>query len=175
MIRFVRIALGSVASVAVLVSVIAARHDRSASPSSTVPPACALLTTTEAGTLGGFPASVDSTGDISTGNSCVFKRTGAGELDPDVVEITTRTYADAPTAHADYPKWVNPLLKPSAIMIWTPITGVGDEATLSHTTLKPGSAGIYFRSGAVNVKVGVYPVPTDSALAAAGKTMVSRM
>lgn len=39
----------------------------------------------------------------------------------------------------------------------------------------PPACGIYFRSGAVLVKVGVYPLPTDSALATAARLMVSRM
>ena len=173
--RFRRIALGSVASVALLISLVAARRVRAGHGAASVPAACALLTAAEATTLGSFPATVDSSGDLSTGNSCVYKRTGAGTLDPDVVEITTRTDPDAKTAHADYPRWVNPLLKPNPIMIWTPVPGVGDEATIEHTTLKPGSDGISFRSGAVLVKMGVYPPASDSALATAARTMVSRM
>jgi hypothetical protein len=126
--------------------------------------------------LGGFPASIDSSQDAgNSANSCIYKRTGSGTLDPDVVEITTRTYPDAPSAHTDFPKWVNPLLKPNPIMIWTPASAVGDEATIEHTTLKPGSDGISFRSGAVLVKMGVYPPASDSALATAARTMVSRM
>lgn len=175
MTRLHRIGLGSVASLALLINVVAARHAPSEHHASIVPAACALLTTTEATALGGFSAKVDSSGDNSTGNSCVFKRIGGSAIDPDVVEITTRAEVSASSAHADYPKWVNPLLKPNPIMVWTPLAGVGDEATLSHSTQPNMGAGIYFRSGAVLVKVGVYPLPTDSALATAARLMVSRM
>ncbi len=175
MTRLHRIGFGSIASVALLISLVAARHARSERGASIVPPACALLTTTEATALGGFSAKVDSSGDMSTGNSCVFKRIGGSDIDPDVVEITTRAEASASSAHTDYPKWVHPLAKPNPIMVWSPLPGVGDEATLEHTTLPNMGAGIYFRSGAVLVKVGVYPLPSDSALATAARLMVSRM
>ena len=112
---------------------------------------------------------------MSTGNSCVFKRIGGSTIDPNVVEITTRAESSASSAHTDYPKWVNPFLKPNPIMVRVPLAGVGDEATLKHMTQANMGAGIYFRSGAVLVKVGVYPLPTDSALATAARLMVSRM
>ena len=120
-----RIGLGSIASVALLISLVAARHARSEHGASNVPPACALLTPTEATTLGGFSAKVDSSGDMSTGNSCVFKRIGGSTIDPNVVEITTRAEPSASSAHTDYPKWVNPFLKPNPIMVRVPLAGVG--------------------------------------------------
>jgi hypothetical protein len=177
MTRFGGIALGSVApiaSVALLINLIAARH-ASSDHVSVVPPACTLLTATDASTLGGFSAAADTSGDMSTGNSCVYKRTGSPDLDLDVVEIASRTYADARSAHAGYPKWANPFLRPNPAMTWIPLTGVGDEATLVHVHSQPGTAEISFRHGSVNVKISVYPPPSDSALATAARTMVSRM
>lgn len=169
---FRRIGLGSLVSVVSALSLAAARYPVVGQAARNVPSACALLTVTDAQVLGGFKATADSTNAPS---GCIYKRTGAPVVDPDVVEITVRSYPDAASAHTAYPKWVNPLLKPSPIMLWVPVSGVGDEATLAHTTLTPPNAGIYFRSGSTLVKIGVFPAPSDSALAVAARTVVGRI
>ena len=167
-----RIGLASFALVASMLTLAAARHAVVGRAARSVPSACALLTATDAQLLGGFKATADSTNAPS---GCIYKRTGAPVVDPDVVEITVRSYPDAATAHTAYPKWVKPLTRPSPIMSWVPVSGVGDEATFAHTSLTPPNAAIYFRSGATLVKIGVFPAPSDSALAVAARTVVSRM
>ena len=137
-----------------------------------IPPACQLLTATDAATLAGFAVTQDPN---SSGGGCLYNRTGASSTNSDAVEITVRTYPNAATAHDGYPKWVNPFPKPNPTIVRIPLSGLGDEATLVHITPGPGVAGIYFRSGANSVKMGVYPPVSDSALTTAARTIISRL
>jgi len=138
-----------------------------------VPNACLLLSAQDAATLAGFPVTRDPHDEGSGG--CLYNRTGASDLSSDAVEVTVKAYANGPTAHAAFPGWVNPFPKPNPIMVYTPLSGVGDEATLIHVKPGPGIAAINFRSGAVLVKVGVFPPVSDSALSVAAKTIISRL
>lgn len=162
MMRSHAIALATVASV---ITTVAAVHR--------IPSACALLTAQDAATLAGFPVTQDSS-DVSSG-SCIYKHTGTPALNPDVVEVTVRTYPNAASAHAGWPTWVSPFPKPNPNIAKIPLSGIGDEAVLIHITPSPAVAAIRFRSGAVLVKVGVYPPVSDSALTTAARAMISRL
>ena len=137
-----------------------------------VPNACTLLTAQDATTLGGFAVTLDSN---SAGGNCQYKRTGASPFNGDGVEVTVRGYSDGPSAHAAFPAWANPSGKPNPHIIYIPITGLGDEATLKHIVPPPGITAVDFRKGAVLVKIGVYPPASDSALTTAARTMMGRM
>jgi hypothetical protein len=138
-----------------------------------IPTACQLLTAQDAATLAGFPVTQDP--DDASAGSCIYKKTGGSPTTIDGVEVTVRTYADAASAHAGYPTWVSPFPKPNPNIAKIPLPGVGDEATLIHITPSPAVAAIDFRSGAVLVKLGVYPPVSDSALATAARTMIKRL
>ncbi len=137
-----------------------------------IPPACQLLPPADAATVAGFAVTQDPN---SQGGGCLYNRTGASAVSSDAVEITVRTYPDAATAHDGYPKWVNPFTKQNPTIVRIPLSGVGDEATLVHIIPGPGVSGIYFRSGASSVNMGVYPPVSDSALTTAARKIISNM
>lgn len=146
-------------------SVLAAATTRS-----TAPDPCTLLTAQEASTLvGSTLTAVPSNGG---GVNCRYN--GAGAPVGPGVEITVRSYADGPTAHAAFPRWVVPVPPLPADMTATPVTGVGDEATITRTPPAVGISGIFFRRAATLVKIGVHPAATDAALKTAGAIVAGR-
>jgi hypothetical protein len=154
-------------AVAVGVSVAAAR------PGPDTPaPACLLLVAPEASKLLGMPVVVNPDDVKRLDFSCRYNPPNAGPLSFDGVEITWRTFSDGNTAHAYFPKWVIPVPPKPADMTLIPVTGVGDEATVVHGAIING---IYFRRGAVLVKVGTHPAASDTALQTAGKIIVGRL
>ena len=74
------------------------------------------------------------------------------------VEITWRVLSDAPSAHTYFPKWVIPFPPMSASMTRTPVSGIGDEASITHGRVVNS---IYFRKGAVLVRMGTMPGASD--------------
>jgi hypothetical protein len=137
-----------------------------------VPPACKLLTTTEASKLLGFAAVMNPDDSARADFNCRFDRANAGPTSFDGLEITTRTFSDGPTAHAYFPRWVIPVPPAPASMTLIPVAGVGDTATIVHSKI---ANSIFFQKAAVLVKMGTHPGASDSALKVAGKTMASRM
>ncbi len=106
------------------------------------------------------------------GTDCAYA--GAGGPGVSGVEITVRVESDAGTAHADFPTWVQPV--PGALppgFTITPETGIGDEASETHS----GTVidGIFFRHGAVLVKIGAHPPVSDAVLQAAANTVLGRL
>jgi hypothetical protein len=59
-------------------------------------------------------------------------------------------------------------------MTLIPVTDVGDEATIVHSS-RTGIASIYFRKSDIVVKIGTYPAAADSALKVAARAVVARI
>lgn len=135
------------------------------------PDACQLLSAQDASQLAGFAV---SRAEHSGGINCRYNKPG-GPMSFDGVEITVRQEGSSEAAHARFPRWVVPVPPLPKDMTVTPVTGVGDEATITHTPAAVGISGIYFRRGSVLVKIGVHPPPSDAAMTAAGKIAVSRL
>jgi hypothetical protein len=154
-------------AVAIGLSVIAVRP----SPPS-VPAACTLLTAQEASKLMGVPEVVNPDDLARADFSCRYNPSNSGPMSFDGVEITYRTFSDGPAAHAYFTRWVIPVPPKPADMTLIPVQGVGDEATITHG--KIGNS-IYFRRGAVLVKMGTRPGASDAALDSAGTIMAGRV
>lgn len=138
---------------------------------STAPAACTLLIAKDASALAGATVTAVATAESF---HCSYQ-TAAGPTGP-IVEITVREYPNADSAHAAFPRWVLPYARSASPPTTSPIGGVGDEATIVRTPPQVGVAGIYFRRGAVLVKIGTHnPPATDTALKAAAITAVSRL
>ena len=134
--------------------------------------ACTLLTSADATALGGATMVA---GEGSGGSDCHYAGPGGAAVSG--VEIGVRVEADAATAHADFPRWVQPVAGalPPGYSI-TPTSGVGDEASETHFTAStPGTDGIYFRSGRVLVKIGAVPSASDAKLKAAAATVIGKL
>jgi hypothetical protein len=132
-----------------------------------VPDACQLLNQQDASTLAGVPVTVPR---HNAAFVCAYR--GAGGPAANGVEITWREYPDAGAAHAAFPRWVLPVAGPTPGLTTTPAPGIGDEATVMRN---PITSGIYFRRGAVLVKIGTHPPAADAALKAAAGTALSRL
>jgi hypothetical protein len=162
MVRALLIGTSALASVLLLG---AARH--------IIPGACLLLTATDATTLAGVSVTRSPHSSDASFN-CVYN--GAGGPASNSIEITTRTYADAASAHTAFPTWVTPYSGPTPPdapkRTVTAVPNLGDEATLTRWA---EVAGIYFRRGAVLVKIGSRPPSTDAALTAAAKVVIGRL
>lgn len=104
--------------------------------------------------------------------NCRYNPPNNAPMSFDGVEITTKTMSDGPAAHAYFPRWLVPFPPKPADMTLTPVPGVGDEATITHGKIVNA---ISFRSGAVLVKMGTRPAPSDSALIVAGTIMAGRL
>jgi hypothetical protein len=141
----------------------------STQPGSPTPDACTLLTVADATTLNGSPQ-IKQPG--AGGIDCTYA--GAGGPAESGVEIAVKVESDAATAHADFPSWVQPV--PGALppgFTITPESGVGDEASETHSgTFLDG---IFFRHGAVLIKIGCNPPASDAALQAAANTVIGRL
>jgi hypothetical protein len=144
-------------------------------PSTTTAPsaidACKLLTAPEASRLAGATvklASKSANSALSGSLNCIYAAgTSAG------AELSVKVDADAATAHAGYPDWVQPIPGVAAGLVRTELTNLGDEA--SETRTGNVNDAIYVRKGAVLVKIGVYPPAGDAALRAAALTALSRV
>jgi hypothetical protein len=139
---------------------------------SVTPPACQLLTAKEASTLmGGMALTVNPNDAARSDFNC---RYNPSPTSFDGVEITYRTFPNSQAAHTYFPKWVIPVPPMPASMSMHPVSAVGDEAVILNG---PIAKGIYFRLGAVLVKMGTHPpgVATDTALTTAAQTMIGRM
>jgi hypothetical protein len=153
--------------VAIGLAVIAVRP----SPPS-VPPACQLLTAQEASKLMGVPEVVNPDDLARSDFNCRYNPSNAAPMSFDGIEITYRTFSDGQAAHAYFPRWVIPVPPKPADMTLTSVQGIGDEATITHGKI---ANGIFFRHGAVLVKMGTRPGASDSALTVAGKIMAGRV
>jgi len=153
-------------AVAVGVSIIAAR------PPLQPPPACLLLTAPDVSKLMGVPVVVNADDKARMDFSCRYNPSNAAPMSFDGAEITYRVFSDDQAAHAYFPRWVIPVPPKPADMTLTQVPGIGDEATITHGKI---ANSIFFRHGAVLVKMGTRPGASDSALAAAGKTMAGRL
>ena len=131
------------------------------------PDACELLPAPDASRLAGTPVTVLH---HSAAFNCAYQ--GAGGAASNGVEITWRAYPDAAAAHAAFPKWVLPVARPTPGLTTTPVSGIGDEAKLMQN---PITSGIYFRRGAVLVKIGTPPPAADAALKAAASAVLGRL
>jgi hypothetical protein len=138
-----------------------------------VPAACTLVTAQDATKLAGFD--VTQTADNGSAGHCRYHRSGTTTPSLDGVEVTVRSFPDAPSAHAAFPRWVVPFPTANPNLAITPLTGVGDEASIVRPPPAVGIGGVYFRQSEVLVKIGVHPAPSDAALTTAAKTVVSRM
>ncbi len=134
-----------------------------------IPPACQLLNAQDASKLLGFPVVVNAGDSARAGFVCRYNRS---ETSFDGVEITYRVFSDGQAAHAAFPRWVIPVPPKPAAMTLIPVSGVGDEAAVTHGRI---ANSIHFRRGAVLVKMGTHPGASDSALVAAGKTVAGRL
>ena len=137
-----------------------------AAAASGAPDACALLTAIDASAVVGQPLTV---APHSGGINCHYN--GAGGPAVLGVEITVRVDPDAATAHAHFPRWVLPI-PGSAGPTVTPVPNLGDEASLVRGSV---GSGVYFRHGAVLVKIGVHPPVADAALKTVAATVVGRL
>jgi hypothetical protein len=137
-----------------------------------VPPACQLLTAQEASNMMGV-AEVVNPNDLARSDfNCRYNPPNNAPMSFDGVDITTKTLSDGPAAHAYFPRWLVPFPPMPVDMTLTPVQGVGDEASITHGKIVNA---ISFRAGAVLVKMGTRPAPSDSALIVAGKIMAGRL
>jgi hypothetical protein len=139
---------------------------------SVTPPACKLLTAQEASQMmGGMALTVNPNDAARLDFNC---RYNPSPTSFNGVEITYRTFPNSQAAHTYFPRWVIPVPPMPADMEMHPVSGVGDEAAILTGRI---AKGIYFRRGAVLLKMGTNPpgVATDSALVAAAQTMIGRM
>jgi hypothetical protein len=171
----VRVMLAGTALVSVLTAV-PSSDPRHALPltrqsAGVAPDACQLLTAQDAAKLAGFDVVRRAN---SGGISCRYGKVGE-DLPIHGVEITVRQEANAGAAHADFPRWVIPFPPVPAGMTVTPVPSLGDEASITHAPPDVGVDGIYFRTGAVLVKIGAHPPVVDAALMAAASTVVARI
>jgi hypothetical protein len=97
---------------------------------------------------------------------------GTSVMSPNGAEITWRSFSDAQTAHAYFPRWVLPFPLEVADATVTQVQGIGDEASITHDRV---ANSISFRRGAVLVRISTHPGASDSALAVAGTTMAGRL
>lgn len=97
---------------------------------------------------------------------------GTSETSPDGAVITWRVFSDAQTAHAYFPRWVLPVPPKVVDTTVTQVQGIGDEASIKRGKV---ANSIFFRRGAVLVKMGTHPGASDSALKVAGATMAGRL
>ncbi len=134
---------------------------------SSIPDACKLLNAQDASKVAGVPVTA---GPHSAAFNCAYHGTGGPAANG--VEITWREHPDAAAAHAAFPRWVLPVARPTPGLTTTQVSGIGDEATLVHN---PITSGIYFRRGALLVKIGAHPPAADAALKAAASTVLSRL
>ncbi len=140
-----------------------------------VPPACNLLTTAEATRLMAMPVVMNADDAARRDFSCRFipwVGRGTGATSPIGAEITWRSFSDARTAHAYFPRWVLPFPPDAADPTVTRVPGIGDEASITHGTV---ANSISFRRGAVLVRISTHPGASDSTLEVAGTTMASRL
>ena len=135
----------------------------------TIPNACALLPAADASKLAGSPVTLTH-GDRPGSINCVYN--GPGGPASLGIEITIRTFANAAAAQAAFPRWVLPYKGPTPGLAITSIMQLGDEATVvrGHTV-----SGIFFRSGAVLVKIGAHPPVGDPALEDAARTVLGKL
>jgi len=133
--------------------------------------ACKLLTVQDATTLAGAPMAAGAgSGPID----CHYAGPGGPAVSG--VEITVRVDADAGTAHSEFPRWVQPIPGNTPGFTVTPVANLADEASETHTDVGTTHiAGIFFRRGAVLVKIGSYPPASDAALRAAATTVIGRV
>ena len=128
---------------------------------------CTLLTAQDASKLIGKPVK-RATPAGSSGPLCMYAAgTTAG------AEITVRLDADAPTAHSDFPTWVQPFPGRAAGLTVTSVPNLGHEASATHN-LNVNDA-VYVRRGAALMKIGAYPAVADAALIAAARTALGRI
>jgi len=132
-----------------------------------IPDACQLLTAQDASRLAGVPVTPSR---HSAAFNCTYQ--GAGGPASNGVEITWREFADAAAAHAAFPRWVLPSPRPTPGLTTTPVSGIGDEATVVHN---PITSGIFFRRGALLVKIGTHPPAADAALKTAARAVLGRL
>jgi hypothetical protein len=135
------------------------------------PSACVLLTASDASTLAGSPVTLVN--DDINATSCGYG-TGGDVMGKAIVQITVGIFPDAATAHSEYRSWnaIDPPLPPTETV--TSVSGVADEADITHTTPSELSA-IDFRKGATVVRIGVRPPASDGALKTAALTVASRL
>jgi len=134
-------------------------------------PACQLLTAQDASTLAGSPRTAQEAPGY---DGCLWKSPTWDVMKPDAVEITVKELANASAAHTYFPTWIVPLPPKPATMTLIPVTDVGDEATIVHSS-RTGIASIYFRKSDIVVKIGTYPAAADSALKVAARAVVARI
>lgn len=127
---------------------------------------CTLLTVADTSNLahaavrrssGGGPGSLD----------CIYAGVSAG------AEVTVKVDKNAATAIADFPSWVQPIPGFAPGLKVTRIARLGDEATVTRNGKI--NAGIYVRKGAVLIKIGAHPAPTNAALQFAVTTALGRV
>jgi hypothetical protein len=133
--------------------------------------ACKLLTVQDATTLAGTPMTA---GTGSGPIDCHYAGPGGPAVSG--TEITVRVDADAGSAHSEFPRWVQPVPGNLPGFTVTPVANLADEASETHTDLGTTHiSGIFFRRGAVLVKIGSYPPASDAALRAAATVVLGRL
>jgi len=133
--------------------------------------ACKLLTSQDATTLAGMPMTAGAGSGLI---DCHYAGPGGPAVSG--IEITVRVDADAGTAHSQFPRWVQPIPGNTPGFTVTPVANLADEASETHTDLGTTHiAGIFFRRGAVLIKIGSYPPASDAALRAAATVVLGRL
>jgi len=117
---------------------------------------CLLFTAHDASRLTGTTLKRAPGGGLSS-NTCAY---AAGKVLIGA-EVTVKVDASAEAAHAEFSNWVEPVPNTSPGYSVIPVANLGDEAKATHSSFTDG---IFFRAGAVLVKIGVYPPVSEAAL-----------
>jgi hypothetical protein len=128
---------------------------------------CTLLTAADASRLAGKPLTHAVGGGLGSG-TCAYS--GGKVLIG--AELTVKVDPSAAAAHAEFRGWVQPVPNTAPGFSVITVSKLGDEAKATRASFTDG---IYFRSGAVLVKIGVYPPATAAVLERAAHTALDRL
>jgi hypothetical protein len=128
---------------------------------------CTLFTEADASRLAGKPLTRAVGGGLGSG-TCAYS--GGKVLIG--AELTVKVDTSAAAAHAEFRRWVQPVPNTAPGFSVVTVTKLGDEAMASRSSFTDG---IYFRQGAVLVKIGVYPPASAAELKTAANTAADRL
>ncbi len=128
---------------------------------------CTLFTAADASRLARRPLTRAVGGELGSG-TCAYS--GGKVLVG--AELTVKVDASAATAHAEFRRWVEPVPNTAPGFSVATVAKLGDEARSAGASFTDG---IYFRAGAVLVKIGVYPPASAAALKTAADAALGRL